>query len=347
MTGSPHGLPRRTVLGGGAAVAGGLLAGGTLGTAPAAASVPAHVLRPAMLRPGDKVRLVSPAGPPNATLVARGVEILRGWGLEVEYAPHALDRFGYLAAPDADRLADLNAALSDPSVRGVICTRGGYGVQRIVDGVDRQAVRLDPKPLVGFSDITGLQLTLWQHTGLATVHGPMAAWNDARTGPASEASLRSALMTTDQMVLHRDPTQPGGDVEVPGRATGTLLGGNVSLLAAAVGTGDLPSLLGAILFLEDVGESPYRLDRMLTQLRRGGVLDGIAGIALGQWVDCVGSPGTWTVSEMLRDRLGDLGVPILGGLPVGHGAGQLTIPLGVPATIDTAAGTLTAEPAVR
>lgn len=346
MTETNRGLPRRKLLGGGAAVVGGVLAAGSLGSV-AEAAVPAYVHRPAMLRPGDKVRLISPAGPPNATLVARGVELLRSWGLEVEYAPHALDRFGYLAAPDADRLADLNAALADPGVRGVICTRGGYGVQRIVDGVDLQAVRLDPKPVVGFSDITGLQLTLWRHTALATVHGPMAAWNDARTGPASAESLRAALMSTGQIELRRDPSQPGGDVEVPGQATGILLGGNLSLLAAAVGTGDLPNLRGAILFTEDVGESPYRLDRMLTQLRRAGVLDGIAGIALGQWVDCVGSAGTWTVSEMLRDRLGDLGVPILGGLPVGHGAGQLTIPFGVPATIDTAAGTLTAEPAVR
>ncbi len=315
----------------------------TAGVRPAAPSRP---LRPRMLRPGDTVRLVSPAGPPPPEAVKRGEELFTGWGLDVEYAPHALDSYGYLAAPDADRLDDLNNALGDPSVRAVICTRGGYGVQHIVDGVDVQAVREDPKPVVGFSDITGLQLWLWQHAGLATVHGPMAAWRDDRTGPGSAESLRAALLSTDQITVTRDPGQPAADVEVPGTASGTLLGGNVSLLAAAAGCRELPGLRGAIVFLEDVGEAPYRLDRMLTQLRRSGAFDGVAGFALGQWTDCDGDPGTWTVSEMLHDRLGDLGVPILGGLPLGHGDGQLTIPLGVPATIDTTTGTLTAEPAV-
>ncbi|MGH3715197.1 MAG: S66 peptidase family protein [Micromonosporaceae bacterium] len=347
-------LPRRRLLTGTAAVAGGVLATGSLATparagavAESVAAVPAQLLRPPKLRTGDKVRLVSPAGPPNPTLVARGEELLRSWGLQVEYAPHALGRYGYLAAPDADRLADLNAALADPTVRGVVCCRGGYGVQRIIDGVDVQAVRKDPKPLVGFSDITGLQLWLWRAAGLATVHGPMAQWNDARTGPESAEALRSSLMTTDPIVIHRDPAEIGADVEVPGTATGVLLGGNISLLSAAVGNRELPGLRGAILFLEEVGEAPYRIDRMLTQLRRCGALTGIAGVALGQYVDCEGAAGTWTVSELLRDRLADLGVPVIGGLPLGHGTGQLTIPLGVPATIDTTAGTLTVEPAVR
>ncbi|MGH3739563.1 MAG: S66 peptidase family protein, partial [Micromonosporaceae bacterium] len=307
----------------------------------------AQVLRPRKLRPGDKVRLVSPAGPPSATAVARGEEILRSWGLDVEYAPHALSRYGYLAAPDADRLADLNAAFADPTVRGVICCRGGYGVQRIIDGIDTVAVRRDPKPFVGFSDITGAQLWLWREAGLATVHGPMAQWSDSRTGPESAEALRSSLMTTDRITIHRDPAEPGADVEVPGRASGILLGGNISLVSAAVGNRELPSLRGAILFLEEVGEAPYRIDRFLTQMRRSGILDGLAGVALGQYVDCDGAPGTWTISELLRDRLGDLGVPVLGGLPLGHGTGQLTIPLGVPATIDTATATLTVEPAVR
>lgn len=339
-----RGVTRRGLMAGTAAVA---ATGAVAGLGDGAAVATSKVLRPRMLRPGDTVRLVSPASSPDAAAVKRGEKLLRGWGLEVEYAEHALDEYGYLAAPDDQRLADLNKALADPKVRGVICTRGGYGVQRIIDGVDRHAVRRDPKPLVGFSDITGLQQWLWRHTGLATIHGPMAAWDDERTGPESAEALRTSLMTTDRITLERNPDQPGADVEVPGRAAGTLLGGNVSLLAAAVGNRELPSLRGAILFLEDVGEAPYRLDRMLTSMRRSGVLDGVAGIALGQWVDCVGDPGTWTVSEMLRDRLGDLGAPVLGGLPIGHGDGQLTMPLGVPARLDTGSGTLTAEPAVR
>ncbi|MQA25030.1 MAG: LD-carboxypeptidase [Micromonosporaceae bacterium] len=341
-------LPRRRLLAG--AAAGGALAATSLGESAAAgrpASKPLDVLRPPKLRPGDKVRLVSPAGPPGADAVARGVELLESWGLVVEYAEHALTRYGYLAAPDADRLADLNAAFADPTVRGVLCTRGGYGAQRIIDGIDKGAVRKDPKVLLGFSDITAVQMWLWRNTGLATLHGPMIAWSDSRTGPESAEALRRSLMTTDQIVLHRDPDEPGGSVLVPGQASGVMLGGNVSLLSQAVGARDFPDLHGAILLLEDVGEAPYRLDRMITQLRRSGVLEGLAGIALGQFVDCEGAPDTWTVDEMLHDRLADLGAPVLSGLPIGHGSGQLTIPFGVRATIDTRTGTLTAAPAVR
>lgn len=338
-----QGISRRGILAGTAAIAAGAATGlGNAGTAAATG-----VLRPPKLGPRDTVRLVSPASAPNAEDVQVGEELLRSWGLEVEYAEHALDKFGYLAAPDDERLADLNEALADPNVRGVICTRGGYGVQRIIDGVDRRAVLRDPKPVVGFSDITGLQMWLWRNAGLATIHGPMAAWNPDRTGPESAEALRSALMTTDPITLERNPDEIGSDVAVPGKATGTLLGGNVSLLAAAVGNREMTGLRGAILFMEDVGEAPYRLDRMLTQMRRSGVLGSVAGVALGQWTDCEGEPGEWTVSEMLMDRLGDLGVPVLGGLPIGHGDGQLTMPLGVPATLDVDAGTLTAEPAVR
>lgn len=342
-------LPRRRVLTGSAAVAGGVLVASSLGPTAAADTTGRDVetVRPRRLRPGDTVRLVSPGSSPNATQVARGAELLQSWGLQVEYADHALTKYGYLAAPDADRLADLNAAFADPTVRGVLCTRGGYGTQRIVDGVDRGAVRRNPKVVLGFSDITSLQMWLYRNSGLASLHGPMIAWNDSRTGPAEAEALRKALMTTDEIVIHRNPADPGGEVVVPGRASGVLLGGNVSLLSQAVGAHDFPDLEGAILFLEEVGEAPYRIDRMLTQLRRSGVLQGLSGIALGQYVDCVGAPDTWTVGEMLRDRLGDLDVPVLGGFPLGHGAGQLTIPFGTRATIDTDAGTLTAAAAVR
>lgn len=338
-------VTRRGLLSG--AAAGGALAVGALaGNVPAAAA-PSAALRPRMLRQGDMVRLVSPAGPANATLVERGAQLLTEWGLRVEYGPHALDRNGFLAGADADRLADLNGALADPQVRGVICTRGGYGAQRIVDQIDAAAVLRDPKPVVGFSDITALQSALWRVARLATIHGPMAQWNDARTGPESAEGLRSALMTTAPVTVTRNPADVGGDVEVPGRATGVLLGGNLTLLDETLGTRDFPRLQGAILFFEEVGEAPYRIDRMLTHLRRAGVLTGLAGIALGQFVDCNGPAGTQTVSDVLRDRVATLGVPLLAGLPLGHGNGQLTVPLGVPATVDTAAGTLTVQAGVR
>jgi muramoyltetrapeptide carboxypeptidase len=304
------------------------------------------VIRPAALRPGDTVMLVSPSGPTRAERVARGVALLGSWGLDTVAGPDVYARHGYLAGTDEVRLRSLNAALRDPAIRAVLCTRGGYGAQRIVDGIDLAPVRADPKLVVGFSDITALQLALWRGARLATVHGPGAAWLDERTPESSAESLRIALMTDDAIVLKADDAAETGTVRTDGTAHGTLLGGNLCLLAASVGTQDFPDLRGAVLLLEEVDEPPYKVDRMLTHLRRAGALDGVAGIAVGQFTRCADD---WpvTVADVLTERLAGLGVPVLGGLPVGHGYGQLTVPLGVPATLDVAAGTLTAEPAVR
>lgn len=290
--------------------------------------------------------VVSPSGPPLRERVARGVELLTGWGLRVLTGSHVYARSGYFAGDDAVRAADLNAAFADPAVRAVVCSRGGYGAQRVVDAIDMAAVRRDPKVVVGFSDITALQLALWRGARLATLHGPGAAWLDDRTPALSAESLRAAVMGTDPVVVKRDPAEPTAAVAVPGTARGVLLGGNLSLLTSSIGTPDLPDLTGAILLLEEVGEEPYRVDRMLTHLRRCGALRGLAGVAIGQFTDCADD---WpvTVADVLADRLGDLGVPVLGGLPIGHGPGQLTVPVGTPATVDVTAGVLTVEPAVQ
>lgn len=306
-------------------------------------------LRPTVLRPDDLVMLISPSGPTRPERVARGVELLNHWGLRVALAPNVYARSGYLAGTDDQRLADLNLALGDPDVRGVLCTRGGYGVQRIVDGVDLAAVLADPKVVVGFSDITALQLALWRGARLATVHGPGAAWLDERTGPDAAESLRRTVMTAEPVVVtarENEETSPVRLGAAHGPVTGTLIGGNLSMLSASVGTIDLPDLSGAILLVEEVGEPPYKVDRMLVHLLRSGTLDGLAGVAVGQFTDCADEWST-TIVDVLAERLGALGVPVLGGLPVGHGRDQLTVPLGVPATLDVAAGTLTAQSAVR
>ena len=291
--------------------------------------------------------LVSPSGPANEERVDLGTAMLEGWGLKVSRAPGLLERDGYLAGKDDARLAGVNAALRDPLVRALICTRGGYGAQRIVDGLDFEAARRDPKLLVGFSDITALQLAMWTRAGLAGIHGPMAAWNAERTGPASAESLRRAIMTTDEVVLAARAEEETGAVVIDGApVTGTLLGGNLCLLAATVGTPDLPDLRGAILLLEDVDEPPYKVDRMLTHLWRAGALAGVAGVAVGQFTNCADGWPT-TVAEVLLERLARLGVPVHGGLPVGHGRDQLSVPVGVEATLHPGAGTLTVTPAVR
>ncbi len=304
-----------------------------------------HVVRPPALREGDTVMLVSPSGPTRPERVARGIELLTGWGLRPVLARNVYARQGYLAGVDALRAADLNAAFADPQVRGVICTRGGYGAQRVVDAIDMAAVRRDPKVVAGFSDITALQLALWRGARLAGVHGPGAAWRDERTPLASAESLHAALTRTEPVTVRAVEAEETFAVRVPGRAMGRLLGGNLCLIVASLGTPDMPDLTGAVLLLEDVQEPPYKVDRMLTQLRRAGALAGLAGVAVGQFTDCADG---WEVSvaDVLTERLGDLGVPVLGGLPIGHGPGQLSVPVGTLATLDADAGTLTVAPAV-
>jgi muramoyltetrapeptide carboxypeptidase len=297
------------------------------------------------------VRIVSPASPPSRDGVARGVELLTSWGLQVELGEHVFDQWGYMAGTDEDRTADLNAAFRDPGVRAVIATRGGKGAYRIVDDLDIDAVRRDPKPFVGFSDVTHIHLALWAGCRRAGLHGPFANWSDEWSGPASAEGLRRALMTTDPVVVHRDPGQVTASVTVDGTATGVLVGGNLDAIRTEAGAG-LPSLRGAILFLEhQKGTGLGEVDRALTQLTRSGVLDGLHGVALGQFLgfqDAIDDPslGGWGIVDVLRDRLTRLGVPVLGGLPVGHGVHPPTIPLGTQATIDTGTGTMIVQPAV-
>jgi muramoyltetrapeptide carboxypeptidase len=304
-----------------------------------------HAIKAPALQPGDAVMLVSPSGPTNPERLDRGLELIADWGLRAVPGPHAYDRSGYLAGSDADRAADLNAAFADPRIRGVLCTRGGYGAQRMVDAIDMAAVRRDPKVVAGFSDITALQFALWRGARLAAVHGPGLAWRDERTPAASAESLRAALMSTDPVTIETVETEDTAGVRVPGIAAGPLLGGNLCLITSSIGTPDMPDLTGAVLLVEEVQEPLYKIDRMFTHLRRAGALDGLAGIALGQFTDCSDDWGTGLVT-MLLDRLGDLGVPVLGGLPIGHGPGQLSVPVGALATVDATAGVLTVEAAV-
>ncbi|WP_041834228.1 LD-carboxypeptidase [Actinoplanes sp. N902-109] len=302
-------------------------------------------MRPPALRPGDRVRVIAPAGVPD-TRLARGIQILQSFGLVVEPGAHLYDKDGYLAGTDEARLADLNAAFRDPGVKGVFAARGGYGTQRIIDRLDLAAVRRHPRVFVGFSDLTTLIGRLWTGARLVSFYGPMMNWTDARTGPVEIESLRSAIMTTEPIVLTRDPAEPSAAVQVPGTATGTLLGGNLTMLQAGLGTPDLPSLRGAILLFEDTDEAPYSYDRMLTHLRRSGTLDRIAGIAVGQFTNAPVTAGQWTAAQAVQDRVAGLGVPVLGGLRIGHGTGQLTVPLGTRARLDATAGTLTVQPGV-
>ncbi|MFF8382823.1 S66 peptidase family protein [Streptomyces kanasensis] len=305
------------------------------------------LIRPPRLRPGARVAVVAPSGPVAEERLQVGLDVLRGWDLDAEALPHAVDRHPtarYLAGTDADRARDLQAAWCDPGVDAVVCARGGYGAQRVVDLLDWDAMRAaGPKVFVGFSDATALHEAFALRLGLVTLHGPMAGAAAFLKDTATQDALRTALFAPESArVLGAGTARP----LVAGRARGVTVGGCLSLLTAGLGTPDgRTSLRGGLLLLEDVGEEPYRIDRMLTQLLRAGLFDGVAGVALGSWEEC----GPYdAVRAVLRDRLGGLGVPVVEELGFGHGTPALTVPLGVPAELDADAGVLRlAEPALR
>ncbi|MEU6064387.1 LD-carboxypeptidase [Streptomyces sp. NPDC047082] len=305
-----------------------------------------QLLRPARLAPGARVAVVAPSGPVAEERLQSGLDLLRGWDLEPVVAPHALDvheALGHLAGADADRAADLERAWCDPSVDAVFCARGGYGAQRMVDLLDWEAMRAaGPKVFVGFSDITALHQAFATRLGLVTLHGPAAAGVDFIKNERAREHLRATLFAPETV---RTLTSPGTAL-VPGRARGVTLGGCLSVLAGDLGTPHAhPGTRGGLLMIEDVGEQPYRIDRLLTQLLRTGWLDGVAGIGLGSWSGC----GPYErVRAVLADRLGGLGIPVLEEFGFGHCEGALTIPFGSAAELDADAGTLTLdEPALR
>ncbi|MER6262120.1 LD-carboxypeptidase [Streptomyces sp900105245] len=305
-----------------------------------------ELLRPARLAPGARVAVVAPSGPVPEERLQAGLDVLRGWDLDPVVAPHVLDRhrdFGYLAGTDADRAADFQNAWCDPAVDAVLCARGGYGVQRMVDLLDWEAMRAaGPKVFVGFSDITVLHEAFATRLGLATLHGPMAAGIDFVKNTRAQEHLRATLFAPETVRT----IASGGTALVSGRARGVTLGGCLCLLAAELGTPHArASAAGGLLCLEDVGEETYRLDRYLTQLLRAGWLDGVRGVLLGSWENCA----EYTeVRPLLADRLGALGVPVVEDFGFGHCAGALTIPFGATAELDAGAATLTLDrPALR
>ncbi|MEV6547175.1 LD-carboxypeptidase [Streptomyces sp. NPDC051597] len=307
---------------------------------PAPAPVP--LTRPPRLRPGARVAVVAPSGPVMGERLDAGLDILRGWDLDPVVLPHVRDRhpeFGYLAGGDDARARDLQQAWCDPSVDAVLCARGGYGAQRMVDLVDWSAMRAaGPKVFVGYSDVTALHDAFAARLGLSTLYGPMVSAETFLKDDPTQRSLRTTLFAPEAArTLRADGARP----MVPGRARGTTVGGCLALLAAGLGTPDaLASVRGGLLLLEDVGEEDYRIDRILTQLLRSGWLDGVAGVVLGSWEAC----GPYEkVRAVLADRLAPLGVPVVEHFGFGHCTPSLTMPLGVPAELDADAGTLTLE----
>lgn len=305
---------------------------------------------PRPLRPGDPVAVVAPAGRVNPHALDRGLALLREWGLEPVLGDAVYRAHGYLAGTDAERAADLNRFLRDPAVPAMICARGGYGSMRLLPHLDWEAARRHPKLLVGFSDITALHLALWREAGWRTLHGPMLeVHEDDGQMPAYNArGLHAALFGQafpGPVPWPSEPDAPRPATVVPGRARGRLLGGNLELVTRLLGTPWQPDLRGAVLLLEEVGEAPYRVDRMLVQLNLAGALAGVAGILFGHSPTCEadpdGPPGL-SLLEVLQELLAPLGVPVLYGFPCGHSRYRATLPLGTMVELDATAGSLTA-----
>jgi len=337
-------MQRRQFLGGAALTA--LMLSLPAGGAIAGARRPARLL-PAPLARGDTVALVSPsAATADRFDLQLSQEVMEALGFRVKTAAHYGARRGHLAGPDEARAADLNAAFADDQVKAVVCVRGGSGAARLLPLLDYEAIRANPKVLLGYSDITALHSAIHARTGLVTFHGPNAtgSWNRFNADQFERLFFRRELME------YRNPVEAGDEL-VPrrnrtatitgGTARGELVGGNLTVLTALAGSPYLPDFRGKILFLEDVSEAPYRIDRMFSTLRLMGALDGLAGLVFGECTDCDPGDGygSLTLDEIFDDYVRPLGIPAYRGAMIGHIRQQFIVPVGGRVEMDADAGT--------
>jgi muramoyltetrapeptide carboxypeptidase len=284
------------------------------------------------LAPGARVALIAPAGPlKKPDELPRALENTRSLGWEPIVAPHATESLGYLAGHDRDRLDDINRALRDPKTDAIWCLRGGYGMMRILSGIDYDALSRAPKPIIGYSDITALHAAVQRRCGLVTYHGPTA--RETLTDFSRDSLIRAVVEQTDSCGVAPDAREINAGV-----AEGRLVGGNLAVLASLCGTPFAPDLSDGIVILEDIDEPVYRIDRLLQQLMLAGAFNGCRAIAFGACIRCPDDAGGGArqFDEVLGEIAESLGVPCLSGIPVGHIAEQWTIPLGATAKLDTA-----------
>ncbi|MDZ7338887.1 MAG: LD-carboxypeptidase [candidate division KSB1 bacterium] len=308
-------------------------------------------IKPRRLHPGDTIGIVTPASPMIPERLANGIAYLRARGYNVVEGEHVYAQRGYLAGTDAERAADLNRMFADPDIKAVICSRGGYGVSRLLDQVDYEALRQHPKIFVGYSDLTALQLAIWQRIGLVTFSGPMVAVEMGKgIHPFTEGHFWRMLTSDNLSGPLPHPEGKALQCLRPGKARGRLLGGCLSLIAPLMGTPFMPALDGAILVLEDIDEEVYRIDRYFAQFRSAGILDKIAGLVFGTFINWEPSEPDkpyLTLEQVIDDYVSDLPIPVATGLAYGHGEAKITLPIGLEAELDADAGTLTIlEPAV-
>lgn len=290
------------------------------------------LIRPARLRPGDTIGIVAPASPFNEEAFGSGIAVLESMGFHVSVPEDLTYRKGYLAGSDTHRGEMVNRLFADPAIDAILCARGGFGSMRILTHLDFESIRAHPKILVGFSDVTALLSAVYERCRLVTYHGPVVAL----LGEASRktrGSFYHALTAGESLMICPDE----GSTLRPGSVTGPVSGGNLTTLCHLMGTPYQPSFYGHILMLEETGEKHYRIDRMLTQMRLAGSLDGVAGLILGAFDDCGDIEDVYRIVETIFK---EDPIPMLAGLDFGHGKHNLTVPLGLAATLDADAQTL-------
>jgi muramoyltetrapeptide carboxypeptidase len=277
------------------------------------------------LRLNQTVGVIAPSSPVSQSDISEGLNLLESFPLKIKLGEHLFDRSNYLAGPDHDRVSDLHQMFSDPEIKAIFCARGGYGSARLLNKIDFDLVRKNPKIIVGFSDLTALFFAIYKKTGLVTIHGPTLSDLPKNKNWPNLSELittyhRPRVLFKQERIINN------------GKARGILLGGNLSTLCSLLDTTFLPSFEGVILFLEEKGESPYRLDRMLTQLLLSERLDRLSALVIGQIEDCGEKE---IIYNLLKERLAVLNMPVVTSLPVGHGNENISLPLGLPALLDT------------
>ena len=297
------------------------------------------------LRAGDTVGLVAPAS--ALTLpdeLDRAIHWITGMGLVPKLGQHVGEQYGYLAGTDAARASDLDAMFADPDVRAIFAIRGGWGGARILPLLDWNGIRDNPKLLIGYSDTTALHLAIAARAGFATLHAPNGAssWQKESWDSLWQIAFAAGTPVLGGAGVEDAVGRPARTL-TGGTARGRLLGGNLTILSTLMGTGWLPDFDGAILFVEDINEDPYRVDRMFQQLKLGGILDRVGGVIFGQCTRC-GSPApgsdTFTLDDVVDQYLGALGKPAIAGFDTGHVGNQLSLPVGVDVEFDATARTL-------
>jgi len=300
------------------------------------------------LKIGDTIGMVAPASPSDSSKVEKAVKYLNNLGYIVKAGKSVFSSRGYLAGGDELRAFDINNMFEDDEVNAVFCLRGGYGSQRILDLIDFQLIRKNPKIFMGYSDITALLNAIYQKCGLITFHGPMGGDFAGGLGKQTKRAMKNALESTEPIGEIPNPEIP--EIVAEGKGKGALVGGNLSIVAASLGTPYEINTQGCVLLLEDVFEEPYSVDRMLTQLRLAGKFKDVSGIILGDWGNLEPEEPEKSLSfeEVFKDIFEDIGKPVIKGLKIGHCKPNITVPIGAEVSIDTDTVTLCVlESAVR